>query len=178
MTGSISRNYARALFELASEEGVRDDVELDLHASREALFDDREVRAFLASRLAGRAAKKRLVAAGLEGVVHAHCLTMLSLLVDRGRTLLLGEIAEEYQRLCRLARGVRKVTVSSAFPLEEEEEKRITASLSERFAATIELNTEVRPSLIGGVVAESEGNEIELSVEGALKRLKTGLSQR
>ena len=37
---------------------------------------------------------------------------------------------------------------------------------------------EVRPSLIGGVVAESEGQEIEFSIEGQLKDLRaTGASR-
>jgi F0F1-type ATP synthase delta subunit len=39
----------------------------------------------------------------------------------------------------------------------------------------VELRTEVRPSLIGGVVAESEGQEIELSIQGQLKGLAGSL---
>ena len=43
-------------------------------------------------------------------------------------------------------------------------------------ASRVELETDIRPSLIGGVVAESEGQEIEYSIEGELKDLAAQLS--
>jgi F-type H+-transporting ATPase subunit delta len=172
MTTTLGRNYARALFDLARETSSLDAVEQDLHSVCQALHADLEVRAFLANRLIGRAAKKSLFR-DFKGKTDERVLTLLLLLVDRGRTRLLGEIAEEFNRLSRLARGVRKVKVFSAFPLGAEEKTRITRALEARLAVRVELETEIRPSLIGGVVAESEGQEIEFSIEGRLKDLAT-----
>jgi F-type H+-transporting ATPase subunit delta len=170
MTSTLGRNYARALFELARETSTQDAVELDLREVGRVLFADPEVRAFLGNRLIGRAAKKSLFR-GLEGKTDQSVLTLLLILVDRGRTALLGEIVEEFERLSRLARGVRRVKVYSPFPLGEEEKTRITRALEARLAVRVELETEIRASLIGGVVAESEGQEIEFSIEGRLKEL-------
>lgn len=171
MTSSVGRNYAQALFDLASETSSRDAVEEELRAARDALFGDRTVRDFLSNRLISRTTKKNLVRAGFEGKVDGRLLILLFLLIDRGRTALLGEICEELERLCRMARGVRKVKVYSAFPLAAEEKGRITRALQTRLSAIVELETELRPSLIGGVVAESEGQEIEFSIEGRLRDL-------
>ncbi|MGO9310093.1 MAG: ATP synthase F1 subunit delta [Spirochaetia bacterium] len=171
MTSSIGRNYAQALFNLASETSSRDAVEEELRAAREALFSDREVRGFLSNRLISRVTKRNLVRAGFEGKVDGRLLILLFLLVDRGRSALIGEICEEFERLCRMARGVRKVKVYSAFPLGGEEKALITRALQARLSAMIELETELRPSLIGGVVAESEGQEIVFSIEGRLRDL-------
>lgn len=178
MTGIVGRNYARALFELAQETASTDAVEADMRAARDALFTDREVRGFLSNRLISRVTKKKLVRAGFQDTVDARVLDLLFLMVDRGRTALIGEVVEELERLSRLARGVRKVKVSSAFPLDAEEKERITRSLEKRLSARVELETDVRPSLIGGLVAESEGQEIEFSIEGQLKTLKLGLEGR
>ena len=178
MTGIVGRNYARALFELAAETASTDAVEADMRAARDALFTDREVRDFLGNRLISRTTKKKLVRAGFEGKVDPRLLVLLSLMVDRGRTRLIGEVAEEFEHLSRLARGVRKVTVSSAFPLDAEEKARITRSLEKRLSARVELETQVCPSLIGGVVAESEGQEIEFSIQGQLKTLASSLEGR
>ena len=115
MTTTLGRNYARALFDLARETSSLDAVEQDLHSVCQALHADLDVRAFLANRLIGRAAKKSLFR-DFKGKTDERVLTLLLLLVDRGRTRLLGEIAEEFDRLSRLARGVRKVKVFSAFP--------------------------------------------------------------
>ena len=155
-----------------------DAMETDVRAARDALFTDRDVRAFLSNRLISRATKKKLVRAGFESQVDPRVLDLLFLMVDRGRTMLIGEVAEEFERLCRLARGVRKVKVSSAFPLDAEERERITRSLEKRLSARVELETDVRPSLIGGLVAESDGQEIEFSIEGQLKALSSRLEGR
>jgi F-type H+-transporting ATPase subunit delta len=175
MTSIVGRNYARALFELALETASTDDVEADLRAARDALFTDREVRGFLANRLISRSTKRKLVRAGFEGKTDPRLLILLFLMVDKGRTRLIGEVAEEFERLSNIARGVRKVRLFTAFPLDAEETGRLTRSLEKRFHARVELSIEVRPSLIGGVVAESEGQEIEFSIESQLRALSSSL---
>ena len=171
MTSGLARNYARALFDLAVETGDLLAVEADLDTARDLLYTAKDVRTFLGNKLIGRSTKKNLFRQAFEGNVDPRLLVLLYLLANRGRTGLLGEIAEEYERLSRLARGVRNVKIFSAFPLAPEEKALITRSLEKRFSASVELQTEVRPSLIGGVVAESEGQEIELSIQGQLKGL-------
>ena len=178
MTSAIARNYARALFDLAAETSTLETVEADLRAARDTLHADREVRDFLSSRLIGRPAKKNIVRRAFEGKVDERVLILLFLLIDRSRTRLLGEITEDYERLTRLARGVRQVKVYSAFPLGEEEKRSITRSLEARLGARVELETGIRQSLIGGVIAESEGQEIEFSIESQLKTLAASLEGR
>jgi F-type H+-transporting ATPase subunit delta len=177
VTSTIGRNYARALFDLAQETGSLDAVEQDLRAARAVLHDDRGAREFLGNRLIGRSTKKAVIRAGLEGKVDERVLTTLFIMADRGRMRLLGEMTEELERLARLARGVRKVTVASAFPLGAEEQARVGHALEARYGGTVEMVAEVRPSLVGGVVTASEGQEIELSIEGQLKRLRESLAE-
>jgi len=171
MTSGIARNYAHALFDLAVETGDLLAVEADLDAARDLLHTEKAAREFLGNKLIGRTTKKNLIRQAFDGKVDSRLVVLLYLLANRGRTDLLGEIAEEYERLSRLARGVRNVKVYSAFPLGKEEKALIARSLEERLKARVDLRTEVRPSLIGGVVAESEGQEIELSIQGQLKGL-------
>lgn len=172
MTSTVGRNYARALFELAQETSTLDGVEADIRVSRDALYADRAVRDFLGNRLIGRTAKKAVIRAGLEGKVDERVLHLLFLLADRGRVRLLGEIAEEFERLARLERGVRKVRIATAFALDAAQRDRVVRSLEARYGGRVELEVEMRPSLIGGMIAESEGQEIELSLEGSLKGLR------
>ncbi len=176
MVSMIGRNYARAIFELASEDGHADAVGDDLLLLRDGLASDPSARGFLASRVVGKAAKRRLVSAVFSGRVDATLLTFLLVLVDRGRAALLPEIVEEYERLARRARGERQVTVWSPFPLDAEEQGRIREALEKRFRCGVVLDVRSRPELIGGVVAESEGQEFELSLEHDLKALAERLT--
>lgn len=175
MTSGLSRNYARALFELATETSSIREVEADLRAARDALYEDREARDFLASRVVGRSTKRRALISAFEGKVDPRVLTMLLLVAERGRARLLGEIDDEYERLSRIARGVRRATILCAFPLGDEEKGRIRSALEGRYGGTVELKTELRPSLIGGVLALSEGQEIEFTAGGQLKDMQNRL---
>jgi F-type H+-transporting ATPase subunit delta len=177
MTSGVARNYARAIFELATEDSTILAVEADLRAARDALYEDKEARDFLASRVVGRAPKRRLVRSAFEGRVDPRVLTLLLLVAERGRARLLGEIDDEYERLSRIARGVRRATILSAFPLGDEEKGRIRSALEGRYGGTVELKTVVQPSLIGGVLALSEGQEIEFTAEGQLKDLHDRLAR-
>ncbi|HVP19402.1 MAG TPA: ATP synthase F1 subunit delta [Spirochaetia bacterium] len=176
MTSGVARNYARALFQLAAEDSTIPAVEADLRAARDALFEDREARDFLASRVVGRSPKRRLVLTAFQGTVDPRVLTLLLLVAERGRARLLGEIDDEYERLSRIARGVRRATILSAFPLGEEEQARIRGALEKRYGGTVELRIEINPSLIGGVLALSEGQEIEFSASGQLRDLQDSLT--
>ncbi len=178
MVGVISRNYARALFEVAAEEGRVDAVGEGILAARDCLSTDPEARSFLASRVVGRPAKKRLVSTAFSGRVEPAVASFLRLLVQRGRAYLLPEITEEYQRLARRAQGLRDVTAWSPFPLSAEEQERLRAALEARLGGRVVLEVRGRSGLIGGVAAESEGQEIELSLEGQLKDLSRRVTAR
>lgn len=178
MTGVIGRSYARALFELARETATLDAVEEDLRVARRTLHDDRTARDFLANRLIARATKKAVIRSALEAAVDGRVLTLLFLMADRGRLGLLGEVVEEFERLARLARGVREVRVASAFPLDAADAGKIARSLEKHYGDRVELVAEVQPELIGGVVAQSEGQEIDLSLAGRLRELRERLAGR
>jgi len=175
VTSIIGRNYARALFDLARETGSLETVEADLRAARAALFDDPVARDFLGNRLIGRGTKKAVINAGLRDKVDHRVLHLLLLMADRGRARLLGEVTEEFERLSRAARGVRRVTVASAFPLETRDIATMERALKARYGGSVELAEEIRRDLVAGVVTESEGQEMEFSIEGQLKKLREGL---
>ena len=130
----------------------------------------------MASRVVGRSPKRRLVLSAFEGKVDPRVLSLLLLVAERGRARLLGEIDDEFERLSRIARGVRRATILSAFPLGDEEKAPHPLRARERAtAARVELKTEIRPSLIGGVLALSEGQEIEFTAGGQLKDMQNRL---
>jgi F-type H+-transporting ATPase subunit delta len=178
MVSAVGRNYARALFELAAEEGGMDAVGEDLGPVCEVLATDRDARSFLVSRVVGRPAKRRMISAAFAGRVDPKVLTLLLILADRGRIPLLPQIAEEYERLVRHARGLREVTVWSAFPLGAEEGGRLAAALEARFGGRVVMDVQRKAELIGGALAESEGQEIEFSLEGQLKALAGRITAR
>ena len=60
----------------------------------------------------------------------------------------------------------------------EEDTARVTRALEARLASRVELEVVIDPAVIGGVVAMSEGQEIEFSIEGRLKALSESIKGR
>jgi F-type H+-transporting ATPase subunit delta len=185
MAGIVARNYARAFFEIAAEDpkvadakGGLEEIGAELSMACEALSASAQTRLFLDSRLIGRKAKKELIRRAFTDKAEGRVLNLLYLLVDRGRTSLLVEITEEYGKLLHRARGFREVTVWSAFPLADEQTERIIKALERSLGGRVLVEVKVKPSLIGGVVAESEGREIQFSAEGQIEALEARLAAR
>lgn len=87
---------------------------------------------------------------------------------ERDVEWLVAAVGEELQRAGRQV----SATVRSAHPLPEALLEQVRALLTERYGiATVALETDVDPSLIGGAVVSLPGKELDLSVRRMLNQL-------
>jgi hypothetical protein len=100
----------------------------------------------------------------------------LLLLIKKGH-LKHGEVlAAEIQGILDRQRGVLTVTVETAFPLEEEYSRALTALLKERTgAAEIRLAITELPELLGGCRLRMGGDSLDASLLGQLKKMEKAL---
>lgn len=70
------------------------------------------------------------------------------------------------------------VRVSTAVPLNKEEQAALRERLQARFSEELDLRFEVEPSILGGVIARVGDKIIDGSVKGKLEALKQTLSPR
>lgn len=70
------------------------------------------------------------------------------------------------------------VRVSSAVPLNKEEQAALRERLEARFSEELDLRFEVEPSILGGVIARVGDKIIDGSVKGKLEALRQTLSPR
>jgi F-type H+-transporting ATPase subunit delta len=89
---------------------------------------------------------------------------------------LIPQIAAAFDRLER--ERERRVTahVISAIPLTEQQEQRLKEQLSRRTDRTVDLETRVDPSIIGGLIVRVGDELIDASVAGRLRRIEAQLS--
>ncbi len=84
---------------------------------------------------------------------------------------LLPEIAAQFEFLRREAQQRIHVRVTSAYPLESDEQEALTRRLKSRFGREVDLEIDVDESLIGGVVIRTGDEVIDGSVRGRLEQL-------
>jgi F-type H+-transporting ATPase subunit delta len=173
---TIARPYAQAIFEIAQQSS-----QLDLWA--EVLLVLGCVAAepeFHAVALSPRFSKASLIDFLVETVCALMSITpeqqqelssMLNVIYDDKRLLIMTAIDEVYSQLLAAARKVKKVSVVSAFTLDEKQRKQIGVALEQRFASQIELSFSLDQSLIGGAVIRCGSWVMDGSVQGKLQNL-------
>ena len=145
-----ARRYARALFDLAQEQGRLDAVQADL-AEIARLAGHRETYERLLQPYELSARDRKAIWDGILGG-RADPLThrFVHFLVDKRRGPLLGPIILEFQRLYLDTKGITAVEVRTARPLTEEQLQALANRLAARLDTKIKATQKADPALLGG----------------------------
>lgn len=172
----VARRYAKALFDLAVENNLLDQVAEELGMIRAAFNLEPGLREAVESRLVPRQEKKKILT-GLAGREFSPPVTnFLLLVVDKGREKQIGAIVEEFGRLLDEARGMTDAEVLTAVELGDEEERLLAERLRSLTGREVRLRVQKDPSLIGGLVIKIGDKRIDGSVKRRLEELRKIMS--
>ena len=175
MAGAAARRYARAIFELAKEEGQVDAWAARLAALRDVLAPD-EARAILANPSIPVQRREEAAAALVPAGTGPEGVNLVRLLVGAGRLADVGRIVEEYERLADEDAGRVRATAITAVPLSQAEADRLTADLGRRLGREVRLNARVDPAVVGGLVLRVGDRVMDGSVATRLQQLRRHLA--
>ena len=169
--GAIGRRYGRALFELAAEGGIADDVGVSLSELAAA------VESLDAGSLAPGAlspGQREQLAASLSGRVGRDTLLgkFLGVLAANDRLEQLPGVRDSFERLQDAAAGRVRVRVRSATPLSDAERTALKNKFETITGRRVLDTAEIDTDLLGGVTVEAEGRIYDGSVRTQLARLE------
>ena len=167
---------AQARFLVAEADGSLDDVEDELFRFSRIVARDPELRAVLTDRGLDTDRKRELLGALLTDRVRPATLSIIEQLVlsPRGRTLESG--LEEY---AALAAGIRQrsvATVTSAVALDEATQDRLAAALTRTLGRAVQVQVEVDPKVVGGLVVRVGDEVIDGSTLHRLREARRALA--
>lgn len=171
----IVRRYATALFNAASKAGVVDAVESDLGLVGYTIESSPALWDAMVSPIIPPAKKRQILGDIFGGKVQEITLAYLGLLMDKRREEALRVTESEYVLLANEARGIVQAEVTSATPLDEDQEARLVSKLAATTGKKIELAKRVDPAVIGGVLVRIGDTVIDGSVRGQLAALREKL---
>lgn len=171
---TLARPYARAAFELARASGALAVWSQALAFAAEVAKDSRVA----ALNTDPRVLPQQLVALHLPAGMPADSAfgKFLTELAEQHRLSLLPEVGALYETYKRESESQLLVKVTSAMALDDAQAEQLKASLKRRFKREIELETQVDPSLLGGVVIDTGSEVIDGSARGRLQRLANVLT--
>ena len=178
MTANAAGRYATALFELAKSEGAANAVEADLTAFRAMLDGSADLAEVLASPLYSVEIKAGVLAA-LAKKAGFNTLTAnaFGVAAGNGRAGQLGTVARVFAALAAADRGVVTADVQTAAALTKKQVEALAASLKSAFGREIEVRTEVRPELMGGLIVKVGSRMFDSSLRTKLDGMKTAMKE-
>lgn len=172
----IAKRYADAIFALAQDMNALEAVERDLKIIAQTASEFTEVQQFFSSPLLAREAKAKALEA-LAGKLRMHALTsqFLQRLALNQRLSLLPLIASTFATLAANARGEVFADIISAEPLDARYISAITDAVSKGLGKGVIAQTSINPSLIGGAAIRVDGQTLDYSIAGHLRRMRLGM---
>jgi F-type H+-transporting ATPase subunit delta len=162
------------VFGIARERNELDKWQSDLRKIA-TLGEDAKFMALLESPKIRFEDKAKLLAKGL-GDINPLALNLVYLLVTRGRVGMVGDIADEYQRLLDSYRGIEQAEVITAIELDDEDRRKLEERLEKVVGKKVVLKPRVDPGVLGGIVARIGGKLLDGSTRSKLVALKKALA--
>jgi F-type H+-transporting ATPase subunit delta len=171
---AAARRYARAVFELAEQEGQVEQWGTRLARIRE-LFGNPEVAAVLSNPTIATERREALVAASPH-VLDGEATNLARLLIESGRIDEAGEVEEEFHRLADQAEGRVMATVTTAIELGSADRERVSEALSKQLKKDVRLSVVVDPRVIGGLKLQYGDRVVDATVAARLQQLRRRLA--
>lgn len=175
-TSEIAGTYAKVLYDLASAADAVDAADEGIAAVVEAVRGHIDLRDALADAQIP-ADKKRDVLRDIFGAnVTPEVLAIVTLAVDRGHTMLLGDIASAYREAAEGQRGVVVAEVTTAVALDQATRATIEKRLAASLGRPVALRERVDESIVGGIVIKVAGRVLDGSLASQLDSMRATLS--
>lgn len=169
----IVKNYSQALYSGAKQGGIEDKVLEQILALGQIALHSSKVMQALSSPIVDNKIKRKLVDLIAEKFKFEKItIDFLHILIKNSRFFLILEIVDDFSKIIAQSKNIKYIQVSSAHKLGKKEIDLISGILESEIGKKINLETNIDPSLIGGVVIQYDCNLIDCSVSGALGRIK------
>lgn len=171
----VAKRYAQALFMLADEAQQVDKIGRDLDAVCDTIFNNADLNQAFCGVQYSLSGKKNAVTEIFKGQTDPSVLNFLLLLIEKGRAGYLADIQEAYHKFEDEKNGIADATLTTAFPLKDEDADKIAQALGKSVGKTIRLKVVVDPSLVAGVRLQYGDRIIDGSVEARLESMRKRL---
>jgi len=171
----VAKRYAVALFQLAKEKNLLDQMEEELRVVREVVSENAELNSILKSPKVSKDKKQQLIQSSFSSLT-PYVINTLLILIDRHREDHIAQVASDFIELADNEKGVAEATVTSVRPLTEEESKELSAAFAAKLGKkSLRIQNIVDSNLLGGLKLRVGNRIYDGSLQGKLERLERQL---
>ncbi len=172
----MNREYAEALFMLAAEENCKDEIGEALSVIETTFLENPAYMELLSSPAVSVEERLALIEQAFSSLPQ-YAVSFLKLLCERMYLKSFPEMVKTYRELLEDAGNVSVAKVTGAVELTGEELTELTRKLEAMSGHTVQVETAVDESLLGGIVIEIDGKVIDASLRRRLSDVKDVISK-
>lgn len=172
----MSKEYAVALFMLAQEDACSLPVSESLAVVKNTVDEHEGYLDLLASPAISIEERLNLIEEAF-GDLHPYVVSFLKLLCERSYIRFLSDAIDEFERLLADASQVLTANVTCAVALDKEKELKLKEKLETKFGHPVEISATVDAAVLGGMVIEIDGKQIDASLRRRLGDIKDVISR-
>jgi len=172
----LAERYAAALFELADERRMLDEVATDLRQLRSMLAASPDLARLVRSPILRRSEQGKAIAALAERADFTPLVRDFLAVVAKNRRLFaVPAMIDAYLEELAKRRGEVTAEVTSAQPLSESQLGLLSEQLRRSVGRRVSVDVRVDPGLIGGMIVKLGSRMIDGSVRSKLQRLQLAM---
>ena len=170
---SSAKSYSQALYELASEEKILNDVEKHVISLIKLISQSEDFNSLIKNPTNKQDDQLNSINIIFERFNLNNLLKkFLNFLVIKRRFFYVEKILKNFVMICSKNRGEISAKLTVAKELNENEINKIKDELSQNFGSNVKLNYNYDPSLIGGLIIQVGSIMIDTSVKNKLQQIE------
>ena len=173
----IAKNYADALYELARDEALDEQIYGQLRGIRELLEAEPEYVRLLSAPNLPKPERLAALDEAFSGRVHPYLLSFLKLLSERGHIRELKDCTIQYRRRRNADLGILDAVAITAVPLGPELREKLRVRLQTLTGKRVDLQYRTDPGVLGGIRLEYDGKALDGTVRTRLAGIEKTLSE-
>ncbi len=168
---AIAVRYAKALFSLAKEKNVLEEVKNDMSQILSVCENDPVFNRFLENPVLAFS-KKNQIFDTIFKQANKHTLDFIHLVTQNRREQFLKQMALDFLKLYKEEKGIKTVHFSSVTTIDDKVRKEIKNIIKESFNAETELIEHTDENLVGGFLLRIDDLQYDASVIRQLEHIK------
>ena len=171
----IGNVYGQALYSLASEENLSDEILQELTVLEQSFSEEPQFLRLLSAPNVAAEERCRILDDCFRDKVQIYVLNFLKILTEKGIAKSFSDSVSAYREQYNQDHNILPVTAVTAVALTQEQVKRLTDKLSAITGKTAEVYNRVDPACLGGVRLDYDGKRVDGSVANRLETVRNML---
>ena len=172
-SGTSSKRYALALFELSDESKKLEAVEEQVTALLKLVSDSKDFSNLIKDPTSNQDDLIKVITKISDNFKLDNLIkNFLIFLVNKRRFFYVEQIMKSFVEICSEKRGELKAELKSAKELSSDEINKITDELTKNFSSKIKLNYKYDKSLIGGLIVQVGSTMVDTSIKNKLQQIE------